>query len=458
MIENLTIEKKVFYICIIFGMFLRLTTFFFILDIDIVFHTEMSRFLADGKNPYTSDLEYYYKYPPLSYYLYSIFGILTNFSYSGPKLLLFTADIINIYLIYKIGLTIKNAKLGAISALNYTLNPLVLAQFFHDVNEIASLTFTLLAIYFLLINRRILSAVSLTLGIGFKLYPLFFLIPITLYIYKNITEKKVFNVFKYYIIIFAVFLLICLPFLILSPQIFIERLFLHSSRRNLGFNIIYHLENLEFLYNSAFTIFNINFSYQFLIQVVILGVIFLFFFFSSKDFNIKDLFIVMVLISFVLPLINFQIQFKYTYLIAFPFMIYIINQKSKNISEIEFYYLFLINFFAIVIFLLIIILQNDSFDLLISPEYSYIIQKESIFMSIFLISFLIFLIYEERRKDGGDPLLHLTATLPFIIYSIYYNSSGAIIAYLFCLLNVLYFIFRYQIKSKTIFIAKDDGL
>jgi len=424
---------------------------------DSLYWVEMSSFLIRGINPYETEIEFYYKYPPLFHYLINLFGILSDFSYIGPKLMIFCFDIINIIIIYKIGLKLKDDVLGANAALFYAFNPIIILQFYHDVNEFVTLCFTLLAIYFLISNKLTLSSISLALGIAFKLYPVFFLIPITIFIIKNSGDKKLKNIIFYYISIILTFVLVCVPFLIISPEVFIEKLFIHTSRMNLGDSITERIPELLILFKPAFEIFGISFSYQFIIQLLVLLFIFLFFFFSKEDFNVHDLFTVMVIISLVLPLINYQIQLKYTYLIAFPFLLFIIYKNKSTFKESELYYLYFINFISFLLFLLLLILFYPSLEILLS--YELLVIKGKFYVIFWISSFILFIINEYRHHEQGDYKAHILCLLPFITYNLIADVIGVIITLSIIMITIFYIFYRYWFKfrgNKKIFIISID--
>ncbi|MGQ4872948.1 MAG: glycosyltransferase 87 family protein [Promethearchaeia archaeon] len=400
----------------------------------------MSSFLFKKINPYETNTEFYYKYPPLFHYFINFFGLITNFTYIGPKLMVFCFDILNIIIIYKIGISLKNKTYGINASFYYAFNPIILLQFYNDVNEFVSLFFSLLAIYFILKNKLILSSISLTAGIAFKLYPIFFLIPISIFIYRNY-KRGFFKVISYFFTIIIVFTLISLPFLIINSEIFFSRLLIHTNRMNKGDSITEQIPELSNLFKIAFKIDGIEISYQFIIQVIVLSVIFFAFLIQKDQFTIKNLFIGIILISFILPLINYQIQLKYTNLISFPFLVFLIYENRKSLKEIELYLLFFINLVLIIIFYILILIILSSFEKIIS--YEYLIQKGTYYGIFWMISFIIFIINEYQYKNSGDYKILVLIVLPFIIYNIFNNFIGVIMTIILMILTILYLIYKY---------------
>ncbi|MGQ4872944.1 MAG: hypothetical protein ACP6IY_02610 [Promethearchaeia archaeon] len=441
-VRSYYLNNKQFMIILFFAIIIRLFTFFLVLVGDTILWMEASSFLIEGINPYEREEDFFYKYPPLFYYILTFFGLLTNYSYLGPKLMIFFFDILNIFIIYKIGLELKGKVLGTNITLFYALNPVIILQFFGDTNEFVSLFFSLLSIYFLIKEKIIFSSISLSLGIGFKLYPIFFLIPITLYIYRN-WPNRIKKLFIYYIIIIIIIFLICLPFLIISPEIFLKRFFIHTSRMNLGNSLTSIIPELLYFYRPAFIIFGITFSYQFIIQVCVLMFIFLFFFFlSEKNFNIYNFFTVCVIISLVLPLINYQIQFKYFFLLSYPFLLILIYNNMKTIKEMEIYLFFFLNCISIIFYLIIYIILYPPISNLINPYETN--EKIQLIILFCIIDVIFYTINDYRYKDEGDYKIYLLNFFPLLSFYFINNYIGGIFTMILICINIFYVYFKYN--------------
>lgn len=435
------VEKKNLIRIIVFSVVLRLFTFVIVLLSDSELWIEASKLLFSGINPYETEVEFFYKYPPLFYYILSFFGLLTNFSYLSPKLMIFAFDISNILIIYKIGEKLKNNQFGIICSLLYALNPIIIMQFYHDVNEFVALFFTLLSVYFLIHDYDILTALSLGFGIAFKLYPIFFLMPLTIFWIKN--RKNWFKkILLCYSSIFLLFIVLSIPFLLNSPEIYIQKLFIHTRRRNLGDSITEQIPQLLILYNEAFNLFGISFSYQFLIQALSLLAIFTYFCFFRKKFKIYDFFLMSVIISIILPLINYQIQLKYTYLIAFPFLLFIINDNQKQNPEPLIFILFILNLFSILLFIILYSIFLPPINNLISAENLVI--KGSLYGIFWVSCFCVFLIIRIKVQNFKSIAIHLLNVLPFIFYNLFSNFLGAFLAIVTLFFNFYYFLINYS--------------
>ena len=442
---------------IIFAVLIRLFTFFVVFVSDSKYWAEMSTFFTAGINPYETGIEFYYKYPPLFHYLINFFGLFGNSSYIAPKLMVFTFDILNICCIYLIGNQLKNEVLGKNAALFYAFNPIIILQFFHDVNEIVTLFFTLVAIYFLITERFLISSVLLTLGIAFKLYPIFFLIPILIYIIRNSESKKILKSLSYLLVVVVTFIIISLPFLIISYDVFIQHLFVHASRMNLGASITEYIPEIEILFTPAFEILGISISFQFIIQASVMFLIFIYFFFTKKEFNVHDLFTVIVIISLILPLINYQIQLKYTNLISFPFLVFIIYRNKKFFKESELYFFFLMSFLSILLYIFSIIMFFPPVETLIS--YSSLVDKGRFYVLFWIIGFLIFTLNEYRHGKESDYKIIILIVMPFITYNLFGNLLGVVLTCSIIIISIIYVHNKYWhklLKKEKIFIKSHN--
>ena len=435
--------KKTVFLILIFAIMIRLFTFIVILVRDSTLWVEASSLLPRGINPYKTDIDFFYKYPPLFYYLISFFGVVTNFTYLGPKLMVFVFDILNIGIIFFIGKKLKNESFGLKIMSIYALNPVIILQFYADTNEFVTLFFTLLAIYFLIDKKILFTAISLALGITFKLYPIFFLIPITIYLYRNLEKKSFQRLALFYFYLLFSILILVLPFLILSPLAFIEKSLIHASRMNKGNSLTELLPSLLYLYKPVINIFGITFSFQFLIQIGILGLSFVFFLVSQKKFDFYNLLIAIVLISYILPLINYQIQLKYIFLIPFPFILLIIYSRSYKFEELELYKIFLLDLISFSLLILIYIFLYPPLGNLINPSMRD--EKIPLLMIIWIIDTCLIIINDYLRKEG-DFMIYILGILPFMVYYFILNFIGAILCFILLVVNVSYFIAKYWQK------------
>jgi hypothetical protein len=412
---------------------------------DIFYYIEASSLLPNGINPYETLNDFYYKYPPLFYYISTFFGVITDFSYLGPKIMIFFFEILNIWIIYKIGIKLKNKNFGCNIALYYAFNPIIILQFYRDVNEFVTLFFTLLAVYWLIMEKYNLSAISLSLGIGFKLYPIFFLIPITIFFYKNLEKNKIWVILKYYGVALITMLFLSLPFIFLSYDAFFDKLFIHMSRRNIGGSIVDLFPELLILFNPAIEVLGITFSYQFFIQISVLALIFIVFFLTKKNFGIYDVFVSFVIISFTLSLLSYQIQFKYFNLMAFPFLLFILKYNLDKNLEHRDYIFFLIN--------LILTLQFLFYFIIIYPPLSnlfqiYAVGTEGNYNMTYFIGFVLYLMIDYKDFKKGGYQVHLLIVIPIILYDFFDNRLSAIIAVIIIMVSIVYIYFRYEYKKR----------
>ena len=125
-------------------------------------------------------------YPPLTEILFYISYLISGESYLGLKLLLLFFDLITIYGIF---LILKKLNFNKKYLLLYAFSPLPIFQFFVDAHADGfGLAFIILAIFFYLDNRKILSYIMIGLSICIKPIGLLF-IPLLFFTEKSISER-----------------------------------------------------------------------------------------------------------------------------------------------------------------------------------------------------------------------------------------------------------------------------
>lgn len=213
-----------------------------------------------------------FNYPPAGYLFHGLFNFLFNnvlgisqvnqfildnpsnygdFQFGIHLLLLkipyLIFDLLTGLVLYKLFDSRKKATLALIIWLFNPIN-LYVSYMVADFDIIPAF-FTILSIYFIVKNRLNLSALSLGLGIAFKLFPLFFVIPL-LILGKNFKEKT-----KLAIISILPYVLSILPY-IPSHNFRVNALFANQSSKSLyaalpvsgGESIIYFPMFLLFFY------------------------------------------------------------------------------------------------------------------------------------------------------------------------------------------------------------------
>lgn len=196
-----------FWIILCFGILLRLFLAF------STFHPDLLAFYLGGKmvgegnilNLYDLSFEMAtFNYPPLIYWFFGLFNLLTGGNFYLLKLP---------YLIFDLSLGLILMKL--VEPKNkvfvfglWMFNPINLyATYMMGQFDIIPTFFTVLSVYLVAKNRLQLSALALGLGIAFKLYPIFLLIPLII-LGKTIGEK-----FKLGILAILPYLLTTAPYL-----------------------------------------------------------------------------------------------------------------------------------------------------------------------------------------------------------------------------------------------------
>lgn len=201
---------------------------------------------------------YYSVYPTINQLLFYLSTWSQKIIYNviALRCILILFDVGVIYLIKK-SLILKKINKKAVYI--YALNPLVIIEFAGNLHlEVVMIFFTLLALYWILIQKNLLSAIAISCAICVKLIPLIFL-PILL---RNLNKKQIAN---YLIIVFITCLIISLPLINTNESIkhIFESIHLYYGKFEfngsiyqilkscglalLGYNPIYYTSKIIFL-------------------------------------------------------------------------------------------------------------------------------------------------------------------------------------------------------------------
>jgi Gpi18-like mannosyltransferase len=182
--------------------------------------------MIEGAWPY-SEAMYYYIYPPVWIYSVSILGNVPSWL---PGLILFTYNVLTGILVYKIALKLTgNEKRSIFAMLVYLLNPFTLLYgSFMWLNPTPFVFFMILSFYFAQNDQEYYSVAALALATLCKQYAVV-LFPILAILLirrslnqNNITKFKEFM--KHTLVYILVVGLVSLPFLIISPQDYVNRM------------------------------------------------------------------------------------------------------------------------------------------------------------------------------------------------------------------------------------------
>ncbi|NLB76071.1 MAG: DUF2029 domain-containing protein [Crenarchaeota archaeon] len=186
-------------------------------------------------------------------------GLLFNFIVKFPFLI---SDVLLALLLYKIvGALTGNNGLAEKATFLWFLNPFVIwISAGWGMWDTLPALFSLVAFYFLLKKKYALSGVALSIGVALKLYPLLFLVPIIIYLFKAyISGERRNSLLKFFGSFFGCSALIFLPYIDRSISFFSD-FFLFSAAaidpvvEPLGFGLSYwSLFLLNRLFNLTIT-------------------------------------------------------------------------------------------------------------------------------------------------------------------------------------------------------------
>lgn len=297
---------NIFNIMVVSFIFRFLICFMFGTE-DLPRYTYVGSYLIYGLNPYTDHIDFpidfYNKYPPLFFELLSGWFLIFGNSVFSLRILLLVCDMGVIYVLYQIGKLIKNKETGLVFSSVYAFLPITFMTFLAGENDAIPILFMTISIYFFLKDRIKLSSLFIGLGICFKIFPLFAYFGYLIYYIKKGKIKQTIISLS---IVFLVFLATSAPFLILSPGEYIKSIMVHASRRNTG---VQFTNLVPFL----FTDINLNIfgliipiSYNFIVQLLILGIFSFYFLLSKNRIEKKDGILWALIYLILLPLLMYR--------------------------------------------------------------------------------------------------------------------------------------------------------
>ena len=193
--------------------------------------------LWSGIYPYSVEFSSYV-YPPLFIYNIAIFG-------SNPAwlsgIVLFSFNMATGYLVYLLSWQLTgNEKRSTVAMLFYLLNPITLVYgSFLWLNPATHVFLMTLAFYFALTKQRILSVIVLALATLYKQFTIVFFPLLIIALLKGehlSTHKKLLkDLTKYTLVFCAVILCVSLPFLVIDPGSYIQRVLLSGGQRSIEY-------------------------------------------------------------------------------------------------------------------------------------------------------------------------------------------------------------------------------
>jgi Gpi18-like mannosyltransferase len=245
------------------------------------------------------------------------------------------SDIAIGFLLYKIVEELTNNKeLAEKAALFWFLNPFVIwVSAVWGMWDTLPALFSLAAFYFLLKKRISLSAVCLSLGVALKLYPVLFLVPIGVFLFKsNSAGNKFKSILQFFSVFLVTTILLFLPYLSTITSFFNASLELNPVATGALTNQLTHpvafgltywsLFQLNQLINLPVTSGFVSFVSIFSVGLVAAALLFIYFQTSKMTFQkpAYDLALVMVLPLLALFL-SYRIISEQWFVWALPFLV-----------------------------------------------------------------------------------------------------------------------------------------
>ncbi len=245
------------------------------------------------------------------------------------------SDIAIAFLLYKIVEELTKSKgLAEKAALIWFLNPFVIwISAVWGMWDTLPALFSLAAFYFLLKKRISYSAVCLSLGVALKLYPVLFLVPIGIYLFKsNSLECKFKSTLQFFLVFLVTTVLLFLPYLGRITRFFAASFELNSSATGTVINQVTHPVAFGLTYWSLFQLnqlinLPVTSGFVSVVSIVSLGLVaaaLLFVYFQTSKMAFQkpafDLALVMVLPLLALFL-SYRIISEQWFVWALPFLV-----------------------------------------------------------------------------------------------------------------------------------------
>lgn len=280
-------------------------------------------------------------HPPLHYYYLGLVMFLAGEDYMLGmyflKIVMVLSELFMLVYIYKLLLIYYPQKKAYNITLIWTTNPfLIFLISYAGIDEIRTGILMLLSFYYFNKQRPILSALFLSMGIQFTIYPVVFLLPYAI----TFLHKKHFKELIQYVIYVSLFTILgCLPALISDPPsffIFIGRLTTYKT------NLVSLPEPIKSILNySMFTIdlglFNIEIRFKTFVQIssALLFALYLFFDSKRKEYlSINDQLLMIIKTLIFAIIITISIHFR-LFLWLTPYLIVYIYSNNKKVEDFD---------------------------------------------------------------------------------------------------------------------------
>lgn len=248
-------------------------------------------------------------YPPVTQMFFAVSHIINPWSLLTWKFVLLITDIINFFLLLMI---MKQLNIPWSNMLIYWWNPLLIVTTFNAAHfDIITVTFVMISLLLILKGRVTTSLVTLGLGIGVKLWPVF-IAPLMIRPYLRKKSDLLKN-----------FLILLLPVLVIFTPVFLSTI--NSSSGFVAYGISW--ENNSSAFRIFLFVFETIFGYTgihpghaqkysriFVMLILSLSVIYLFFRRTGRQHLISNLLIMVALLFLLIPT---QFPWYYTWLVPF---------------------------------------------------------------------------------------------------------------------------------------------
>jgi len=409
--------------------------------------------LLNGKLPYCNfeglNLDWesnLHIFPPVLYYIYVfeyfLFGPLIVSIH--PLFLLF--EFINFILVTKLLLKFYDEKIALMGGIFMVIFPISLVFIAFIEVSIFAFTSVLASLYFFLNDKPILSSISAALGTMLIYLPGIIILPITIYYLKKKDVKRLsYFIFAFILTVF----LICLPFLLICPDDFISSISssLNSAQSDNISNILfgsYPQQRIITILN--FEIKLINF---FQIGIVLLSI--LYFNRKFKQIQKEDVIFMTIFYIFLIMVLTLYIHPRFIYWAYFLIILVLPYNTYKQELEIKLKTK-LIYIFSIILIFTSIICISFTWNVPVALNERTHMNLILTFLLVYTIIWLIFgLILFNQKPLFVKMFVYCSYSIfSFILYKLSYEYSNIYqyniyISY-FIILFIVYLIYVLNFK------------
>lgn len=249
---------------------------------------------------------------PFNYLFYGLIYYLLGDSIPAIKLPMLIGEIIVAVYLFQIGCLFFSKERSFWMALIYScFIPCYYPALIVGCDEIITSAFVMMGFYYFLTHRPVISGFWMSLGISYKFYPVFLVIPFLFYAQKNGRVKE-FIIFL--LILLITYFAVSFPYLLLIPDTFMKYNF-GQVNRLVTISYGYYIQDSWF-YRSFFTLSFLGFAFtpHLIFEISMVGGFMLWDLIQcqkKKKYSIRELCIACFYYIAIIPIISLSYNYRY---------------------------------------------------------------------------------------------------------------------------------------------------